>query len=141
MVVAHGAAALALGAAISVAEYLYVVCSSVLRWLRVFADPYTGEVRGALTTSGQWMPLRAWFDALHRNVHLGAVAATTVSWRRAGCGLSRWQVWRCGADIGARPESCGVSQCRTDKGPQTHAVLAWRGGNMDRCRHTGPGHE
>lgn len=39
----------------------------------VFVDPYTSEVRGALTTYGQWMPLRAWFDELHRNLHLGAV--------------------------------------------------------------------
>ncbi|MEU0497652.1 PepSY domain-containing protein [Mycobacterium sp. NPDC006124] len=38
----------------------------------VFVDPYTGDVRGALTTFGQWMPLRAWFDELHRNLHLGA---------------------------------------------------------------------
>ncbi|ULE35217.1 hypothetical protein [Mycobacterium sp. IDR2000157661] len=37
MMVAHVAAALALGVAISAAEYLYVVCSSVLHWLRVFA--------------------------------------------------------------------------------------------------------
>ena len=37
MVAAHALAALALGAAISAVEYLYVVCSSVLRWLRVYA--------------------------------------------------------------------------------------------------------
>ena len=37
MVAAHIVAALALGAAISAVEYLYVVCSSVLRWLRIFA--------------------------------------------------------------------------------------------------------
>lgn len=37
MVAAHAVAALALGAAISAVEYLYVVCSSVLRWLRVYA--------------------------------------------------------------------------------------------------------
>ncbi|MEO3758251.1 hypothetical protein ABGB19_08205 [Mycobacterium sp. B14F4] len=37
MVAAHVVAAAALGAAISAVEYLYVVCSSVLRWLRVFA--------------------------------------------------------------------------------------------------------
>lgn len=37
MMAAHIAAAVTLGAAISAAEYLYVVCSSVLRWLRLFA--------------------------------------------------------------------------------------------------------
>ncbi len=39
----------------------------------VFVDPYSGEVRGALTTYGQWLPTRAWFDELHRNLHLDAV--------------------------------------------------------------------
>ncbi|GEE00613.1 hypothetical protein nbrc107696_10590 [Gordonia spumicola] len=37
----------------------------------VFVDPYTGEVRGALPTYGQWLPVRTWFDDLHRNLHLG----------------------------------------------------------------------
>ncbi|MGV9712905.1 PepSY-associated TM helix domain-containing protein [Gordonia sp. NPDC003424] len=39
----------------------------------VFVDPYSGEVLGNLTTLGQWLPVRAWFDELHRNLHLGAV--------------------------------------------------------------------
>ncbi|OBG22801.1 hypothetical protein A5765_20020 [Mycolicibacterium celeriflavum] len=37
MVAAHLGAALVLGAAIAAVEYLYVVCVSVLRWLRIFA--------------------------------------------------------------------------------------------------------
>ena len=37
MVIAHAGAAAILGAAIAATEYLYVVCSSVLSWLRVFA--------------------------------------------------------------------------------------------------------
>lgn len=37
MTAAHAVAAVVLGAAISAAEYLYVVCSSVLCWLRLFA--------------------------------------------------------------------------------------------------------
>lgn len=37
MIATHIGAAVILGAAISAAEYLYVVCSSVLRWLRLFA--------------------------------------------------------------------------------------------------------
>lgn len=39
MIAAHAVAAVALGAAISAAEYLYVVCSSVLCWLRLFTGP------------------------------------------------------------------------------------------------------
>lgn len=73
----------------------------------VFVDPYTGEVRGALTTHGQWMPVRAWFDELHRNLHLGAVgrnyselavlrhgrwAVHRYAARSGGC--RRWPQWR-----------------------------------------------
>jgi hypothetical protein len=36
MIAAHAVAAVVLGAAISAAEYLYVVCTSVLCWLRLF---------------------------------------------------------------------------------------------------------
>ncbi|WP_078308822.1 MULTISPECIES: PepSY-associated TM helix domain-containing protein [unclassified Mycobacterium] len=36
----------------------------------VFVDPYNGEIRGTLTTYGEWLPVRAWFDELHRNLHL-----------------------------------------------------------------------
>lgn len=39
MIAAHILAAVALGAAISAAEYLYVVCTSVLCWLRLFTGP------------------------------------------------------------------------------------------------------
>jgi hypothetical protein len=37
MIVAHAAAAVVLGVAIGAVEHLYLVCSSVLRWLRLFA--------------------------------------------------------------------------------------------------------
>ena len=37
MIAVYVVAAVVLGAAISAAEYLYVVCSSVLCWLRLFA--------------------------------------------------------------------------------------------------------
>ncbi|MCV7285615.1 PepSY domain-containing protein [Mycolicibacterium wolinskyi] len=66
----------------------------------VFVDPYTGEVRGALTTYGQWMPLRAWFDELHRNLHLGAVGrnyselAASWMWVIALAGLALWIMQR-----------------------------------------------
>ncbi|MGV0810485.1 PepSY domain-containing protein [Mycolicibacterium boenickei] len=62
----------------------------------VFVDPYTGEVRGALTTYGQWMPLRAWFDELHRNLHLGEFGrnyselAASWMWVIALAGLALW---------------------------------------------------
>jgi uncharacterized iron-regulated membrane protein len=36
-----------------------------------FVDPYTGHVQGVLTTYGQWLPIRAWLDSLHRTLHLG----------------------------------------------------------------------
>ncbi|MFV8244128.1 PepSY-associated TM helix domain-containing protein [Mycolicibacterium peregrinum] len=62
----------------------------------VFVDPYTGEVRGALTTYGQWMPVRAWFDELHRNLHLGAFGrnyselAASWMWVIVLAGLALW---------------------------------------------------
>jgi uncharacterized iron-regulated membrane protein len=66
----------------------------------VFVDPYTAEVRGALTTYGQWMPVRAWFDELHRNLHLGALGrhyselAASWMWVIALAGLALWLLQR-----------------------------------------------
>ena len=66
----------------------------------VFVDPYTAEVRGALTTYGQWMPIRAWFDDLHRNLHLGAFGrhyselAASWMWVIALAGLALWLLQR-----------------------------------------------
>ncbi|GGQ28029.1 membrane protein [Streptomyces griseomycini] len=37
----------------------------------VYVDPYTGEVRGALTTWAGSTPLATWLDDLHRHLHLG----------------------------------------------------------------------
>jgi uncharacterized iron-regulated membrane protein len=62
----------------------------------VFVDPYSGEIRGAVTTRGQWMPLRAWFDEFHRDLHLGAFGrnyselAASWLWVMAGAGLLLW---------------------------------------------------
>ncbi|MCV6980406.1 hypothetical protein H7I53_09235 [Mycolicibacterium pulveris] len=50
MAVAHAAAALVLGAAIAAVEYLYVVCESVLCWLRLFT---LGAVR-ATSRARHW---------------------------------------------------------------------------------------
>lgn len=44
MVTAHLAAAVVLGIAISAVEYAYVVATSVLRWMRLFATAATGPV-------------------------------------------------------------------------------------------------
>jgi uncharacterized iron-regulated membrane protein len=66
----------------------------------VFVDPYTGEIRGALTTFGQWMPVRAWFDELHRNLHLGVVGrnyselAASWLWVISLAGLALWYFHR-----------------------------------------------
>nr|CRL67421.1 putative iron-regulated membrane protein [Mycolicibacterium malmesburyense] len=66
----------------------------------VFVDPYSGEIRGALTTYGQWLPVRAWFDELHRNLHLGAFGrnyselAASWLWVIALVGLALWYLHR-----------------------------------------------
>ncbi|WP_326766453.1 PepSY domain-containing protein [Streptomyces sp. NBC_01591] len=36
-----------------------------------FVDPYDAEVRGTLRTFGEWLPVRSWFDGLHRTLNLG----------------------------------------------------------------------
>ncbi|MFD0378347.1 PepSY-associated TM helix domain-containing protein [Streptomyces sp. NPDC127112] len=39
--------------------------------LTVFVDPYTSEIRGRLTTSGDALPLRAWLSEFHASLQLG----------------------------------------------------------------------
>lgn len=62
----------------------------------VFVDPYTGEVLGAETTYGEWLPARAWIDELHRNLHLGEFGrnyselAASWLWLIALSGLALW---------------------------------------------------
>ncbi|EIC67487.1 PepSY-associated TM helix domain-containing protein [Mycobacteroides abscessus] len=66
----------------------------------VFVDPYSGEIRGTLTTYGEWLPVRAWFDELHRNLHLGAIGrnyselAASWLWVVALGGLFLWIGYR-----------------------------------------------
>nr|WP_250324680.1 PepSY-associated TM helix domain-containing protein [Williamsia sp. CHRR-6] len=66
----------------------------------VFVDPYSGTVRGALTTYGQWLPIRAWFDEFHRNLHLGAFGrnyselAASWMWIVSLGGLALWVGYR-----------------------------------------------
>ncbi|OBB48249.1 PepSY domain-containing protein [Mycobacterium sp. 852002-51961_SCH5331710] len=66
----------------------------------VFVDPYSGDIRGVLTTYGQWLPVRAWFDELHRDLHLGALGRNyselAASWLTviALAGLALWYLHR-----------------------------------------------
>jgi uncharacterized iron-regulated membrane protein len=93
----------------------------------VFVDPYSGEVRGALTTYGQWMPLRAWFDELHRTLHLDAIGrnyselAASWLWVTALAGLVLW--------IGHRRQTGKLARIafpdRTIKGRRR--TLSWHG--------------
>ncbi|MEV0604510.1 PepSY domain-containing protein [Streptomyces sp. NPDC050315] len=66
--------------------------------LAVFVNPYTAQVRGALEqygTSGA-LPLRAWIDHLHRDLHLGEPGrlysefAASWLWVITGGGLMLW---------------------------------------------------
>jgi uncharacterized iron-regulated membrane protein len=65
-----------------------------------FVDPYTGQVKAVLDTYGEWLPVRAWIDALHRNLHLGDVGrlyselAASWLWVLALSGLGMWVVRR-----------------------------------------------
>ncbi|QWF85272.1 PepSY-associated TM helix domain-containing protein [Amycolatopsis sp. CA-230715] len=64
----------------------------------VFVDPHTGDIRGALETygSGQALPVRAWLDTLHRNLHLGdfgrlySELAASWLWVVVLAGLALW---------------------------------------------------
>lgn len=61
-----------------------------------FVDPYTAEVRGVLDTYGEWLPVRAWVDELHRTLLLGDVGRVyselAASWLGvlAVSGLALW---------------------------------------------------
>ncbi|MFJ1730242.1 PepSY-associated TM helix domain-containing protein [Streptomyces sp. NPDC088254] len=64
----------------------------------VYVDPYTGRVRGQLTTWYGSTPLKTWLDDLHRNLHLGTVGryyseiAASWLWVLVLGGLVLW--WR-----------------------------------------------
>ncbi|MFI8778114.1 PepSY-associated TM helix domain-containing protein [Brachybacterium paraconglomeratum] len=66
------------------------------RQLTAFVNPYTGDVTGVLNTFGEWLPLRTWFDDLHRNLHLGDAGrwyselAASWLWVLALSGLLTW---------------------------------------------------
>jgi uncharacterized iron-regulated membrane protein len=93
----------------------------------VFVDPYTGEVRGALTTYGQWMPVRAWFDELHRNLHLGAIGrnyselAASWLWVISLAGLVLWYSHR--RDTGKLRRLAAPDRDKTKR----RRTLSWHG--------------
>lgn len=66
------------------------------RRMTAFVNPYTSEVTGVLETYGEWLPIRTWFDDLHRNLHLGEVGrvyselAASWLWVLAASGLVLW---------------------------------------------------
>ncbi|MFI8099738.1 PepSY-associated TM helix domain-containing protein [Streptomyces sp. NPDC086023] len=66
------------------------------RTLTVFVDPYTAQVRGALETSGDALPLRAWLSSFHANLQLGETGriyselAASWMWVVALGGLALW---------------------------------------------------
>ncbi|MGW1407249.1 PepSY-associated TM helix domain-containing protein [Streptomyces sp. NPDC002403] len=61
-----------------------------------FVDPYDAEVRGTLRTFGEWLPVRSWFDGLHRTLHLGEAGrnysemAASWLWVEVLGGLALW---------------------------------------------------
>ncbi|WP_405412978.1 PepSY-associated TM helix domain-containing protein [Streptomyces decoyicus] len=52
----------------------------------VFVNPYTNEVKGALTTSFNSTPATTWLGELHRNLHLGEPGRLYSETPPAGCG-------------------------------------------------------
>ena len=66
------------------------------RDLTVFINPYSGEVTNTLPTFGEWLPVRSWFDDLHRTLFLGDIGrlyselAASWLWVLAASGLSIW---------------------------------------------------
>ncbi|WP_322759205.1 PepSY domain-containing protein [Frankia sp. Cr2] len=66
----------------------------------VYVDPYTGQVRGALSTWWGSTPLTTWLDDLHRNLHLGTLGrnysevAASWLWVVVGGGVVLWVLRR-----------------------------------------------
>lgn len=61
-----------------------------------FVDPYDAQVQGTLRTFGEWLPVRSWFDSLHRTLHLGEFGrnyseiAASWLWVEVLGGLALW---------------------------------------------------
>lgn len=98
--------------------------------LAVFVDPYTGQVRGALESTGSSgaLPVRTWISALHSNLHLGepgriySELAASWLWVVALGGLLLWVTRR--RRKGRRLRGLAVPN-RTATG--LRRVLSWHG--------------
>ncbi|GAB3306728.1 PepSY domain-containing protein [Epidermidibacterium keratini] len=70
------------------------------RQLTAFVNPYSGEITDVLPTYGEWLPLRTWFDDLHRHLLLGepgrvySELAASWLWVLGLSGLALWTVRR-----------------------------------------------
>lgn len=95
----------------------------------VFVNPYTAEVQGALTTYGMWLPVRAWFDDMHRSLHLGVAGryysevAASWLWVVSLGGLAMWiaRARRRGGKSLVLPDRSG-----SPKGSRKR-ILSWHG--------------
>jgi uncharacterized iron-regulated membrane protein len=92
--------------------------------LTAFVDPYSGEVTGVLDTMGEWLPLRTWFDDLHRHLHLGAPGrayselAASWLWVLALSGIIIWVTRK------VRKRTARSLLVPTSKGPQRQRSLS-----------------
>ncbi|MFJ2900660.1 PepSY-associated TM helix domain-containing protein [Streptomyces sp. NPDC087218] len=92
-----------------------------------FVDPYDAKVRGTLRTSGEWLPVRSWFDDLHRTLNLGEFGRNYIEiaaswlWVEVLGGVALW--------LGAprsRERLCGLFVPR--RGPKgRRRTLSWHG--------------
>ncbi|MEV7541965.1 PepSY domain-containing protein [Streptomyces sp. NPDC089915] len=93
--------------------------------LTVFVDPYTAEVRGQLTTSGDALPLRAWLSEFHASLQLGEFGrnyselAASWLWVVALGGLALW--------IGRRRTRKAALLVPDRKATGRRKTLSWHG--------------
>jgi uncharacterized iron-regulated membrane protein len=96
----------------------------------VFLDPYNAQVRGILTTYGEWLPVRAWFDELHRNLHLGAVGRVytelAASWLWV-LTLSGLTIWLARVRRGRRARRLRLAMTPRLRGAGRARVRSWHG--------------
>nr|WP_079431682.1 PepSY domain-containing protein [Streptomyces katrae] len=91
----------------------------------VFVDPYTAEVRGQLTTSGDALPLRAWLSEFHASLQLGEFGrnyselAASWLWIVALGGLALW--------IGRRRSRKALLVVPDRKATGRRKTLSWHG--------------
>lgn len=91
----------------------------------VFVDPYTAEVRGQLTTSGDALPLRAWLSEFHASLQLGEFGrnyselAASWLWIVALGGLALW--------IGRRRTRKAALLVPDRKATGRRKTLSWHG--------------